>query len=93
MVVKPVSLTYRFRYARRNRQSGSDRLENQPTDRRRYVSYLCLDALGYAKIREGETYPDPVALQKDFLKCTAMRLDTIQLPGVHLYLRDSCILK
>ena len=33
-------LTYRFRYARRNRQSGSDRLENQPTDRRRYVSYL-----------------------------------------------------
>ena len=28
------------RDARRNRQSGSDRLENQPTDRRRYASYL-----------------------------------------------------
>jgi hypothetical protein len=25
-------LTFRFRYARRNCQSGSDRLENQPTD-------------------------------------------------------------
>ena len=36
-------LTYRFRYARRNRQSGSDRLENQPTDPAaagRYASYL-----------------------------------------------------
>jgi len=32
-------LTYRFRYARRSR------LENQPTDRRRYASYLWLDAL------------------------------------------------
>ena len=33
-------LTYRLRYARRYCQSGSDRLENQPTDRRRYASYL-----------------------------------------------------
>jgi len=37
-------LTYRFN-ARRYCQSGSDRLENQPTDRRRYASYLRLDAL------------------------------------------------
>jgi len=29
-----------YRYARRNCQSASDRLENQPTDRRRYASYL-----------------------------------------------------
>src|SRR6516165_5441131 len=28
-------LTYRFRYARRYRQSGSDRLEKQPTDLQR----------------------------------------------------------
>src|ERR1700751_2406669 len=33
-------LTYRSRYARRNCQSGSDRLEYQPSDRRRYASYL-----------------------------------------------------
>ena len=36
-------LTYRFRYARHYRQSGSDRLENQPTDPAaagRYASYL-----------------------------------------------------
>jgi hypothetical protein len=30
-------LTYRFRYARRHCQSGSDRLEKQPTDLRRKV--------------------------------------------------------
>jgi hypothetical protein len=35
----------------------------------------------------------PVALQKDFLKCAAMRLHTAQLPGVHPSLRDSSMLK
>src|SRR5215467_10623605 len=33
-------LTYRFRYARRYRQSGSDRLEKQPTDLRRKACYF-----------------------------------------------------
>src|SRR6516225_8496859 len=33
-------LTYQSRYARRYRQSGSDRLEKQPTDLRRYHHYM-----------------------------------------------------
>jgi hypothetical protein len=40
-VFPPCSLlTYRFRYARRYCQSGSDRLEKQPTDLRRMACYF-----------------------------------------------------
>ena len=43
------------------------------------------------KFAGGGTYPDPVVLKKDFLKCTALCLDAAHLSGVHPSLRDSCM--
>src|SRR5215467_926365 len=44
-------LTYQFRYARRYCQSGSDRLEKQPTDLRRKACYFGDRTLGHASCR------------------------------------------